>query len=82
VTYAAQGVTERTDGWTGHADLPRQGYVHERAVHSSSGDPSRLSMPCMHRPAAPFERLTLGQHESSVAPGHIQFYVEEFKCRF
>jgi len=78
----AQGVTVRMDGWTGYNGLLRHGYVHERTVLSSSGDPAHVSMPGVHRVAALLKRWILGTHQGSVTPAHQQSYLEEFTFRF
>ena len=78
----AQGVTVRMDGWTGYNGLLRHGYVHERTVLSSSGDPAHVSMPGVHRGAAPLKRWILGTHQGSVTPAHLQSCPEVFTFRF
>jgi len=78
----APGATVRTDGWTGYNGLLRHGYVHERTVLSSSGDPAHISMPGVHRVAALLKRWILGTHQGSVTPAHLQSYLEEFTFRF
>ena len=78
----AQGATVRTDGWTGYNGLLRHGYVHERTVLSSSGDPTHVSMPGVHRVAALLKRWLLGTHQGSVTAAHLQSYLEEFTFRF
>ena len=78
----AEGATVRTDGWTAYNGLPGQGYVHERTVLASSGDPAHVSMPGVHRVAALLKRWILGTHQGSVATAHLQSYLEELTFRF
>lgn len=78
----AQGANVRTDGWTGYNGLSKHGYVHERTVLSSSGDPAHVSMPGVHRIASLLNRWILGTHQGSVIPAHLQSYLEEFTFRF
>jgi transposase-like protein len=78
----AQGATVRTDGWTGYNGLSKHGYLHERVVLSSSGDPAHVSMPGVHRIASLLKRWILGTHQGSVVPTHLQSYLEEFTFRF
>lgn len=78
----AQGATVRTDGWTGYNGLSKHGYLHERVVLSSSGDPAHVSMPGVHRIASLLKRWILGTHQGSVVPAHLQSYLEEFTFRF
>ena len=78
----AQGANVRTDGWTGYNGLSKHGYVHEKTVLSSSGDPAHVSMPGVHRIASLLKRWILGTHQGSVIPAHLQSYLEEFTFRF
>jgi len=78
----ARGATVRTAGWTAYNGLLGQGYVHERTVLASSGDPAHVSMPGVHRVAALLKRWILGTHQGSVTAAHLQSYLEEFTFRF
>jgi len=78
----AQGATVLTDGWGGYNDLPKHGYTRQKTVLSSSGDPAHVVMPGVHRVASLLKRWLLGTHQGSVAPGHLQSYLEEFTFRF
>lgn len=78
----AQGANVRTDGWTGYNGLSKHGYLHERVLISSSGDPAHVSMPGVHRVASLLKRWILGTHQGSVVPAHLQSYLEEFTFRF
>lgn len=71
-----------TDGWGGYNDLPEYGYLRKQTVLSSSGDPAHVSMPGVHRVSSLLKRWILGTHQGSVAPVHLQSYLEEFAFRF
>lgn len=79
---AAKGAIVRTDGWTGYNGLSKHGYLHERTVLSSTGDPAHVAMPGVHRVASLLKRWILGTLQGSVIPAHLQSYVEEFTFRF
>lgn len=78
----AHGANVRTDGWTGYNGLSKHGYLHERVLLSSSGDPAHVSMPGVHRVASLLKRWILGTHQGSIVPAHLQSYLEEFTFRF
>jgi transposase-like protein len=78
----ALGATVHTDGWTGYNGLRNHGYLHEKTILSSSGDPARVAMPGVHRVVSLFKRWILGTHQGSVVPAHLQSYLEEFTFRF
>lgn len=77
-----QGSTVHTDGWTGYNNLSSRGYDHEISIMSSSEDPAHVSMPGVHRIASLLKRWILGTHQGSIAPEHLQSYLEEFTFRF
>lgn len=79
---ASKDAIIRTDGWTGYNGLGEHGYLHERTVLSSSGDPAHVAMPGVHRVASLLKRWILGTHQGSVVPDHLQSYIEEFTFRF
>ena len=76
------GATVQTDGWSGYNGLIKDGYMHERTVLNSSGDPAHVSMPGVHRVASLLKRWILGTHQGSLVPVHLQSYLEEFTFRF
>lgn len=78
----AQRADVRTDGWSGYNGLSKIGYLHERMLLSSSGDPAHVSMPGVHRIASLLKRWILCTHQGSVVPDHLQSYLEEFTFRF
>ena len=71
-----------TDGWRGYNGLSEHGFTRKITVQSSSGDPAHVSMPGVHRIASLLKRWILGTHQGSVAPEHLQSYLEEFTFRF
>lgn len=78
----APGSTVHTDGWGGYNDLPKHGYTRNKTVLSRSEDPAHIAMPGVHRVASLLKRWILGTHQGSVAPEHLQAYLEEFTFRF
>lgn len=78
----APGSIVHTDGWTGYNRLAQSGYVHERTIMNSSGDPAHVAMPGVHRIASLLKRWILGTHQGSVSDEHLQSYLEEFTFRF
>ena len=62
-----------TDGWSGYNGLSEHGFTRNITVQSSSG---------VHRIASLLKRWILGTHQGSVAPEHLQAYLEEFSFRF
>jgi transposase-like protein len=77
-----KGATVYTDGWTGYSGLSALGYEHKRIILSSTDDLTHVSMPGVHRVASLLKRWILGTHQGSVAPEHLQSYLEEFTFRF
>ncbi len=78
----AQGATVHTDGWTGYNGLGDYGYLHEKTILSSSGDPGHVAMPGVHRVVSLLKRWVLGTYQGSIVPAHLQSYLEEFTFRF
>jgi len=79
---ARPGAAVHTDGWRGYNELPKHGYLHQKSILSSTGDPAHVSMPGVHRVASLLKRWILGTHQGSVTAGHLQSYLEEFTFRF
>src|ERR1019366_3108001 len=79
---ADPGSVIHTDGWSGYSGLFEHGFTRKITVQSSSGDPSHVSMPGVHRIASLLKRWILGTHQGSVVPEHLQAYLEEFTFRF
>jgi transposase-like protein len=78
----APGSHVHTDGWSGYSRLAQSGYVHERTIMNTSGDPAHVAMPGVHRVASLLKRWILGTHQGSVSDEHLQAYLEEFTFRF
>ena len=78
----APGAHVHTDGWSGYRRLAQSGYVHERTIMNTSGDPAHVAMPGVHRVASLLKRWILGTHQGSVSDEHLQAYLEEFTFRF
>ena len=76
------GALVSTDGWSGYNGLIKHGFIHQRTMLSSSGDPAHVTMPGVHRVASLLKRWILGTHQGSVTPEHLQSYLEEFTFRF
>lgn len=79
---AAPSSVVYTDGWSGYNGLSEHGFTRKITVQSTSGDPAHVSMPGVHRIASLLKRWILGTHQGSVAPEHLQSYLEEFTFRF
>lgn len=78
----ALGASVHTDGWRGYNGLDAKGYIHQKTVLATSDDPAHVAMPAVHRIASLLKRWILGTHQGSVAPEHLQAYLEEFTFRF
>lgn len=78
----APGAIVLTDGWGGYNGLHELGYTRKAIVLSSSGDPTHVSMPGVHRVASLLKRWILGTHQGFIVPPHLQSYLEEFTFRF
>ena len=76
------GALVSTDGWSGYNGLIKHGFIHQRTMLSSSGDPAHVTMPGVHRVASLLKRWILGTYQGSVTPEHLQSYLEEFTFRF
>jgi transposase-like protein len=78
----APGSVVRTDGWPGYNCIHKNGYIHEKTVVSTSGDPAHVTMPGVHRIAALLKRWILGTHQGSVSNKHLDYYLDEYTFRF
>ena len=76
------GSEVRTDGWGGYNGLAKHGYIHNKTVLSSSGDPAHVSMPAVHRVSSLLGRWLLGTHQGAVRPDQLDYYLDEFTFRF
>jgi hypothetical protein len=78
----APGSTVRTDGSAIYAPLTGYGFNHDRHVMLGSKVPAHEPLPGVHRIAALIQRWFLGTHQGAVAPGHVDYYLDEFTFRF
>ena len=65
-----------TDEWGGYSSLSKNGYIHE--IHEVSGE----ILPRCHRAISLLKRWILGTLQGSIAPEHLQDYLNEFTFRY
>jgi transposase-like protein/predicted RNA-binding Zn-ribbon protein involved in translation (DUF1610 family) len=65
-----------TDEWGGYNSLSKNGYIHE--IHEVSGE----ILPRCHRAISLLKRWILGTLQGSIAPEHLQDYLNEFTFRY
>jgi transposase-like protein len=78
----AKPATIITDGWTGYAGLPGQGYAHEPVNLSRSWGDAALRLPAIHLVFGLAKRWLLGTHHGAVSTKHLQAYLDEYVFRF
>jgi transposase-like protein len=79
--YVSPGATVVTDGLLAYKGLEDAGFKHER--HVTSGDPEALEhVGHAHLVVSLLKRWIGGTHQGSVAPSHLQSYLDEFAFRF
>jgi transposase-like protein len=72
-----------TDGWPSYVGLGRSGQYQHRPINvSKSNRAAHEELPAVHRVASLLKRWLLGTHQGSVAPEHLQAYLNEFTFRF
>jgi len=71
-----------TDGWLGYEGLENHGYIRNKIVLSSSGDPAHVALPGVHRIASLLKRWSLGTHQGAVSKKHLDYYLDEYTFRF
>ena len=71
-----------TDGWKGYNALTRYGYTREKIVLSTSGDPTHVALPGVHRIASLLKRWLMGTHQGAVGKKHLDYYLDEYTFRF
>ena len=76
------GSIVQTDGWKSYDCLHQHGYIRDRTVVSSSGDPAHVAMPSVHRVVSLLKRWLLGTHQGAVSKKHLDYYLDEFTFRF
>ena len=77
------GTHVHTDGWKPYQGLDALGYEHE--VTKLKGQPLSAAtevLPRVHRVASLLKRWLLGTHQGATAPGHLDYYLDEFTFRF
>jgi hypothetical protein len=65
-----------TDEWGGYNSLSKNGYIHEFYVVSGE------ILPRCHRAISLLKRWILGTLQGSIAPEHLQDYLNEFTFRY
>ena len=70
------------DGWSGYNGLTEHGFMHSRTVLSEGGAPAHVAMPGVHRIAALLKRWLLGIHQGAVRGKQLDYYRDEYTCRF
>ncbi len=75
------GSVVRTDGWRGYDHIHKFGYIREKTVLSSTGDPAHVAMPGVHRIASLLKRWLLGTHQGAVSNKHLGYYLDEYTFR-
>jgi transposase-like protein len=76
------GTTIHTDGWRGYAGLADAGYPHRVTVSSAGPEPAHEVMPRVHKVAALLKRWLLGMLQGDIQYQHLDYYLDEFTCRF
>jgi transposase-like protein len=69
-----------TDGWSGYAGLPSEGYAHEPVDPGASG--AALRLPGIHLVFSLVKRWLLGTHHGAVSEKHLSAYLDEYVFRF
>ena len=77
-----RGAELRTDAWSGYKGIEVMGYKHIVTNISDSGDPAHVVMLRVHRVASLLDRWWLGIHQGAIRPSHLDYYLDEFTCRF
>jgi len=70
-----------TDGWSGYAFLPTNGYKHTIYVQSKKKTDEQI-LPHVHLVISLLKRWLLGTHQGAVSDKHMQAYLEEYTFRF
>ena len=71
-----------TDGWSGYAGLPAEGYDHEPVSVSAAWGDATLRLPAIHLVFSLAKRWLLGTHHGAVRPRHLPAYLDEYVFRF
>lgn len=78
----APGSIVRTDGWDGYTGLEPKGYPHEIASLRGRKGAAVELLPRVHRVVALLKRGLLGTHQGAVSHAHLDYYLDDFTCRF
>jgi transposase-like protein len=76
------GSVVRTDGAPCYGPLKKKGFDHQVSVMLGAKEPAHVLMPHVHRVASLLKRWLMGTHQGSIAPEHLEYYLDEFAFRF
>ena len=82
VKNVAPGSTVVTDAWTSYPAIVKDGFEHQPINVKRSGQEAHEVLPGVHRVASLLKRWLNGTLQGSVAPEHLQAYLDEFVFRF
>jgi transposase-like protein len=82
LAHVEPGAAVVTDGLRSYIPACGQEYEHRPEPIGPSGMQAHELLPAVHRVAALAKRWLLGTHQGSVAPAHMQAYLDEFTFRF
>lgn len=74
------GSIVHTDGWSGYTGLETQGYIHAVARENAFVGYNLLKK--TNRVTALLKSWLQGNHQGSVQPSHLAYYLDEFTFRF
>lgn len=75
------GTIVLTDGWPGYNELRDVGFQHLPHAQRTPKNAAKF-LPGVHRVFSLAKRWLLGTHQGSVAPKHLQWYLDEYTFRF
>lgn len=78
----APGSTVTTDAWASYSAIVKDGFEHKPINVKRSGQEAHEVLPGVHRVASLLKRWLNGTLQGSVAPEHLQAYLDEFVFRF
>jgi transposase-like protein len=76
------GTVVHTDGWLGYDHLEAAGYRHKITFLADSSESPADLMPHVHLVVSFLKRWILGTHHGAVSLAHLDYYLDEFACRF
>ena len=72
-----------TNGLRAYRGLDRLGYKHEiRVLQGQEKDAAGKLLPRIHLAASLLKRWLMGIHRGAVSTRHLDYYLDEFTCRF